>query len=127
VRENPVEEGKQEMSKERYQPERMVTVPGQIEVATANGKTDPRACKEAWVQTQIGSTTGNSIYRLVWQNSWMVSSAPLDPNSNTRYFPSIRQNYQGDLPENQAFYFGERQVTGDNSADGKIAEHRLSI
>ena len=41
------------MSKERYQPERMVTVPGQIEVATANGKMAPRACKEAGVRTQI--------------------------------------------------------------------------
>ena len=40
------------MSKERYKPEQIVTVLRQIEVAMANGKTAPQACKEAGIHTQ---------------------------------------------------------------------------
>jgi len=40
------------MSKERYKPERIVTLLRQIEVAVANGKSTPQACKEAEIHTQ---------------------------------------------------------------------------
>ena len=40
------------MSKERYKPEQIVTLLRQIEVAMANGKTAPQACKEAEIHTQ---------------------------------------------------------------------------
>jgi putative transposase len=36
----------------RYKPEQIVTLLRQIEVATANGKTTPQACKEAEITTQ---------------------------------------------------------------------------
>ena len=35
----------------RYKPEQIVTVLRQIEVAMANGKSTPQACKEAGIQT----------------------------------------------------------------------------
>ncbi len=37
---------------ERYRPEQIVTVLRQIEVAVTNGKSTPRACKEAEIHTQ---------------------------------------------------------------------------
>ena len=37
---------------ERYRPEQIVTVLRQIEVAVANGKSTPEACKEAGIHTQ---------------------------------------------------------------------------
>jgi transposase-like protein len=40
------------MSKEKYKPEQIVTLLRQIEVAIANGKTAPQACKEAEIHTQ---------------------------------------------------------------------------
>ena len=40
------------MSIERYRPEQIVTVLRQIEVAVANGKSTPQACKEAGIHTQ---------------------------------------------------------------------------
>ena len=40
------------MSKERYKPEQIVTLLRQIEVAMANGKTAPQACKEAGIHPQ---------------------------------------------------------------------------
>jgi putative transposase len=40
------------MSKERYKPEQIVALLRQIEVAVANGKTTPQACKEAEINTQ---------------------------------------------------------------------------
>jgi putative transposase len=36
----------------RYKPEQIVTLLRQIEVAVANGKTTPQACKEAQITTQ---------------------------------------------------------------------------
>ena len=36
----------------RYKPEQIVTVLRQIEVAVANGKSTPQACKEAGIHTQ---------------------------------------------------------------------------
>ena len=36
----------------RYKPEQIVTLLRQIEVAVANGKTTPQACKEAEITTQ---------------------------------------------------------------------------
>ena len=36
----------------RYKPEQIVTVLRQIEVAMANGKSTPQACKEAGIHTQ---------------------------------------------------------------------------
>jgi putative transposase len=40
------------MPMERYKPEQFVTVLRQIEVAVANGKTTPQACKEAGITVQ---------------------------------------------------------------------------
>ena len=40
------------MGMEKYKPEQIVTVLRQIEVAVANGKTTPQACKEAGIHTQ---------------------------------------------------------------------------
>jgi putative transposase len=40
------------MPKERYKPEQIVTILRQIEVAVANGKSTPQACKEAEINTQ---------------------------------------------------------------------------
>jgi putative transposase len=40
------------MSKERYKPEQIVTMLRQIEVAVANGKSTPQACKEAEITVQ---------------------------------------------------------------------------
>lgn len=40
------------MPMEKYKPEQIVTVLRQIEVAVANGKTTPQACKEAGIHTQ---------------------------------------------------------------------------
>jgi len=40
------------MPMQRYKPEQIVTVLRQIEVAVANGKTTPSACKEAGITTQ---------------------------------------------------------------------------
>ena len=40
------------MPMQRYKPEQIVTVLRQIEVAMANGKSTPQACKEAGVHTQ---------------------------------------------------------------------------
>ena len=40
------------MPMQRYKPEQIVTVLRQIEVAVANGKSTPLACKEAGVTTQ---------------------------------------------------------------------------
>jgi len=40
------------MPMERYKPEQIVTLLRQIEVAVANGKTTPQACKEAEVSSQ---------------------------------------------------------------------------
>ena len=40
------------MPMQRYRPERIVTVLRQIEVAVANGKSTPQACKEAGIHTQ---------------------------------------------------------------------------
>lgn len=40
------------MSKERYKPEQIVALLRQIEVAVANGKTTPQACKEAEITVQ---------------------------------------------------------------------------
>ena len=37
---------------QRYKPEQIVTVLRQIEVAVANGKSTPQACKEAGIHTQ---------------------------------------------------------------------------
>ena len=41
-----------EMPMQRYKPEQIVTVLRQIEVAVANGKTTPQACKEASITVQ---------------------------------------------------------------------------
>jgi putative transposase len=40
------------MPMERYKPEQIVALLRQIEVAVANGKTTPQACKEAAVSSQ---------------------------------------------------------------------------
>ena len=40
------------MPMQRYKPEPIVTVLRQIEVAMANGKSTPQACKEAGIHTQ---------------------------------------------------------------------------
>ena len=40
------------MPMKRYKPEQIVTVLRQIEVAVANGKSTPQACKEAGIHTQ---------------------------------------------------------------------------
>ena len=40
------------MGMEKYKPEQIVTVLRQIEVAVANGKTTPQACKEAGIHIQ---------------------------------------------------------------------------
>ena len=40
------------MPMQRYKPEQIVTMLRQIEVAVANGKTTPQACKEAGINTQ---------------------------------------------------------------------------
>ena len=40
------------MPMQRYRPEQIVTVLRQIEVAVANGKSTPQACKEAGISTQ---------------------------------------------------------------------------
>ena len=40
------------MPVERYKPEQIVTILRQIEVAVANEKTTPQACKEAGISTQ---------------------------------------------------------------------------
>ena len=40
------------MPMQRYKPEQTVTVRRQIEVAMANGKSTPQACKEAGIHTQ---------------------------------------------------------------------------
>ena len=40
------------MPMQRYKPEQIVTVLRQIEVAMANGKSPPQACKEAGIHTQ---------------------------------------------------------------------------
>ena len=40
------------MPMKRYKPERIVTVLRQIDVAVANGKSTPQACKEAGIHTQ---------------------------------------------------------------------------
>ena len=40
------------MPMQRYKPEQIVTMLRQIEVAAANGKTTPLACKEAGINTQ---------------------------------------------------------------------------
>ncbi len=40
------------MPMQRYKPEQVVTVLRQIEVAMANGKSTPQACKEAGIHTQ---------------------------------------------------------------------------
>ena len=40
------------MPMQRYKPEQIVTVLRQIEVAMANGKSTPQACKEAGIHTQ---------------------------------------------------------------------------
>jgi putative transposase len=41
-----------EMPMQRYKPEQIVTVLRQIEVAVANGKSTPQACKEAGITVQ---------------------------------------------------------------------------
>ena len=41
------------MPMQRYKPEQIVTVLRQIEVAMANEKSTPHACKEASIHTQI--------------------------------------------------------------------------
>ena len=40
------------MPMQRYKPEQIVTVLRQVEVAMANGKSTPQACKEAGIHTQ---------------------------------------------------------------------------
>ena len=40
------------MSMKRYKPEEVVSLLRQIEVAIANGKSTPQACKEAGINTQ---------------------------------------------------------------------------
>ena len=40
------------MSNRNYKPEQIVTILRQIEVAVANGKSTPQACKEAEIHTQ---------------------------------------------------------------------------
>ena len=40
------------MPMQRYKPEQIVTMLRQIEVAVANGKSTPQACKEAGIHTQ---------------------------------------------------------------------------
>ena len=40
------------MPMQKYKPEQIVTVLRQIEVAVANGKTTPQACKEAGITVQ---------------------------------------------------------------------------
>ena len=40
------------MPMQKYKPEQIVTVLRQIEVAVANGKSTPQACKEAGITTQ---------------------------------------------------------------------------
>ena len=40
------------MPMRRYKPEQIVTMLRQIEVAMANGKSTPQACKEAGIHTQ---------------------------------------------------------------------------
>ena len=41
------------MPMQRYRPEQIVTVLRQIEVAVANGKSTPQACKEAGISTDL--------------------------------------------------------------------------
>ena len=43
------------MPMQRYKPEQIVTILRQIEVAVANGKSTPQACKEAGVMVQTYS------------------------------------------------------------------------
>jgi putative transposase len=45
-------EGRPVMSMTRHKPEQIVTLLRQIEVAIANGKTTPQACKEAAITVQ---------------------------------------------------------------------------
>jgi len=52
MRENLIEGGHWEMPRQRYKPEQIATVLGQIEVPMASGKTAPQACKEAGIHTQ---------------------------------------------------------------------------
>ena len=40
------------MANQKYKPEQIVTLLRQIEVAVANGKLQPQACKEAGITTQ---------------------------------------------------------------------------
>ena len=41
------------MSQEKYEREQIVTIRRQIEVAVANGKSTPQACKQAEITTQL--------------------------------------------------------------------------
>jgi hypothetical protein len=40
------------MANQKYKPEQIVTLLRQVEVAVANGKVQPQACKEAGITTQ---------------------------------------------------------------------------
>lgn len=40
------------MANQKYKPEQIVTLLRQVEVAVANGKAQPQACKEAGITTQ---------------------------------------------------------------------------
>ena len=50
----------------RYKPEQIVTLLRQIEVAIANGKTTPQACKEAEITIQTYYRRREGI-RMVWK------------------------------------------------------------
>jgi hypothetical protein len=55
------------MPMERYKPEQIVTLLRQIEVAVANGKSTPQACKEAGLATRTR----------VWEPIYGVRTKPL--------------------------------------------------
>ena len=51
------------MPMKRYKPEQIVTVLRQIEVAVANGKSTPQACKEAGIHTSDVLSVAEGIWR----------------------------------------------------------------
>ena len=56
VRENLIEEGHKRCPRRGYKPEQIVMILRQVEVAVANGKSTPQACKEAEINTQSCGT-----------------------------------------------------------------------
>lgn len=58
------------MPMQRYKPEQIVTILRQIEVAVANGKSTPQACKEAAITVQ-------TYYR--WRKEYVVLGSFRNP------------------------------------------------